>query len=412
MAQSRGSLAFIFVTILVDVIGIGIIIPVIPTLIENLTGEGLSEAAGWGGLLMLAFAGMQFLFSPMMGELSDRFGRRPILLISLFGLGVDYIFHAYAPSLAWLFVGRILAGISGASYTVATAYIADISTPENKAKNFGLIGAAFGIGFIIGPVIGGIAAKWGVQMPFFVAAGLTLLNLVYGFFFVPESLPKEKRRPMKNINLIPGVALFELKKFPAFLGLILAFFLANLAGQSLPSTWSYFTMMEFTWDETQVGISLAVVGVMVAITQGALLGPITKKFGERKVILWGFVLWSIGMCLFAVAFNQWLLYAFLLPYVLGGVAGPTLQSLLSNQVDDTRQGILQGALTSLISITAMIGPPLMTGSFFMFTNENAPFHFAGAPFVLGGILLVIATVIAWRAMNKLRALNMQKDQPK
>jgi len=401
MSSSKTALTFIFVTILVDVIGIGIIIPVVPSLIENLTGEGLSVAAKYGGYLMVAFAAMQFFFAPIMGELSDKFGRRPILLISLFGLGIDYVFHAFAPTIGWLFVGRILAGICGASFTVANAYIADVSTKENRAKNFGLVGAAFGLGFIIGPVIGGIAAKWGVQMPFLVAASLTLLNFLFGLFFVPESLPKEKRRPINFKKMIPGKSLLQLGTFAALGGLLFAFFLANLAGQSLPATWSYFTMEMFDWTEAEVGYSLGVVGLLVAIVQAGLVGKIVKKFGTKKTILGGFVLWSIGMALYAVAVKGWMLYLFTLPYVLGGIAGPTLQGLMSNQVEDNEQGILQGTIASMTSITTILGPLISTGLFYYFTGENKIFYFPGAPYAMGAVFLITACFFAYFSLKKM-----------
>lgn len=401
MSSSKTALTFIFVTILVDVIGIGIIIPVVPSLIENLTGEGLSVAAKYGGYLMVAFAGMQFLFAPIMGELSDKYGRRPILLIALFGLGVDYVFHAVAPTIGWLFVGRILAGICGASFTVANAYIADVSTKENKAKNFGLVGAAFGLGFIIGPVIGGIAAKWGVQTPFLVAAGLTLLNFLFGLLFVPESLPKEKRRPINFKKMIPGKSLLQLGTFAALGGLLFAFFLASLAGQSLPATWSYFTMEMFDWTEAEVGYSLGVVGLLVAIVQAGLVGKIVKKFGTKKTILGGFVLWSIGMGLYAVAVKGWMLYLFTIPYVLGGIAGPTLQGLMSNQVEDNEQGILQGTITSMTSITTILGPLISTGLFYYFTGKNQIFYFPGAPYAMGAVFLITACFFAYFALKKI-----------
>lgn len=402
MASNKKALGFIFITILVDVIGIGIIIPVIPTLIKNLTGEGLSEASGYGGWLLFSFAIMQFLFAPLMGELSDRFGRRPILLFALFGLGVDYIFHAYAPSIGWLFAGRILAGGFGASYTVATAYIADISSPEDKAKNFGLVGAAFGLGFIIGPAIGGICAKWGVEVPFLVAAGLSLANMLYGFFILPESLPKEKRRKFEWKKANPVGSLLMIRSYPALIGLVIAFFLANLAGQAMPAVWSYFTMMEYDWTETGVGVSLAIVGILVAVVQGVLLGKMVKYFGTRKIIVGGFILWTIGMCGFAFAYEAWILFVFLVPYVLGGVASPTLQGLLSNQVPDDEQGKLQGALTSMISVTAFVGPIVMAQLFSYFTDEVNPIYLPGAPYLLGTVLLAVGTLFAVNAMRRIK----------
>jgi MFS transporter, DHA1 family, tetracycline resistance protein len=404
LSSEKRALLFIFITILVDVIGIAVIIPVIPELIGNLKDVSTGEAAAIGGWMMVAYSVMQFFFAPVMGELSDRFGRRPLLLIALFGLGCDYLFHAYAPTLTWLFIGRIIAGVAGSSFTVATAYIADISTKENKAKNFGLVGAAFGLGFIIGPVIGGLFGEWyGFRAPFFVAASLTLLNFLYGLLFIPESLPSEKRRPIKLTNMIPGVSLGNLSKYKAFGGLILAFFLANLAGQALPSTWSFFTIERLGFSEIDIGISLAVVGFLVAIVQAGLIGTVVKKFGQKRTIMGGFVLWSIGMFLFSIAGSTIALYLFLIPYVLGGVAGPTLQGLLSNNVSPSEQGNLQGALTSMVSVSAIIGPLMCTQVFNFTTAENTAFYYPGSPFALGAVLLLSGTAIAYFSLRKLGA---------
>jgi len=403
MATSRthkASLAFIFITILVDVIGLGIIIPVIPDLIMDLTGAGLSEATWYGGMLMFAFAVMQFIFSPILGELSDRFGRRPILLMSLLGLGLDYIFHAYAPTIGLLFIGRILAGITGASHTAATAYIADISTKENKAKNFGLIGAAFGLGFVVGPIIGGVAGEYiGVKAPFLIAAALTLANLVFGFFFVPESLSKEKRRKVNKVKMIPGVSIVKLGAY-GLGGLILAFFLASLAGQVMPITWTFFTMEMYDWNKADVGISLSVVGVLVAIVQALLIGWTVKKFGTKKVILFGFVFWTVGMTLFAFAYSPVLLYAFMFPYIIGGIAGPALQSYLSNKVSESEQGSLQGALTQLIAVCPMIGSLLFANIYYFATEPGGPVYFPGAAFLAGAIILIAATIVVAYSMRK------------
>ncbi len=403
MSSNKKSLIFIFITILVDVIGIAIIIPVIPTLLESLTGKTVAESAGYGGLLIVTFAIMQFLFSPILGELSDKYGRRPILLISLFGLSIDYLFHAYAPTIGWLFVGRILAGITGASHTVATAYIADISTKENKAKNFGLIGAAFGLGFIIGPAIGGIFGAIDVRLPFLIAAAISFINFVFGFFFVPESLAPENRREIIFKKMIPGVSLINIGKYAGLGGLIIAFFLANIAGQSLPATWSFFTVEQYNWNEAEIGYSLSAVGFMVAIVQGGLIGWSVNKFGNKKVILGGFILWSIGMFLFSVAVKEWMLYAFLVPYALGGVAGPTLQSLLSNEVSEKEQGNLQGALTSMVSITTIIGPMLATGLFYYFANKEFEYYFPGAPYVAAALILLLSTVIVFNSLKRIQA---------
>ena len=396
MKSNKASLTFVFITILIDVIGIGIIIPVIPSLIESLNGEGLSEASKIGGWLIFSYAIMQFFFAPVLGVLSDRFGRKPILLIALFGLGLDYFVHAFAPSLMWLFVGRILAGICGASFTVATAYIADISTPEKKAQNFGLIGAAFGLGFIIGPVIGGIASKWSVQLPFLIAAGLTLLNFLYGLIILPESLAVENRRAVNWKKANPMGSFHMLTKNSVIGGLALSFFLLYLAGHSVQSTWTFYGMLKFDWDESMVGYSLGVVGIIVAVVQGLMVKHTVKWWGEQKTIFIGYVSWFLGLMLFAFATDGWMLFVFVLPYCFGGIATPTLQGTVSNQFDNNEQGELQGAMTSLISLTSIIGPIVMTSIFYYFTQEDSPLQFPGAPFVLGAFLVLISFAITFR----------------
>lgn len=401
MKSNKTALLFIFITILVDVIGIGIILPIIPDLIMELTGEGTHMAVIYGMWLTTAFAGMQFLFSPVLGEISDKYGRRPILLIALLGLSIDYLIHAWAPTLMWLFVGRFLAGITGASFTVASAYIADISTKENKAKNFGLIGAAFGLGFIIGPGIGGFFGEIDIRLPFYIAAGLTFANFLFGWFFVPESLPVENRRPMNLLKMIPGVSLVSLRNYKGVLLLIFAFFLANLAGQALPSTWSYYGIERYDWSPKEIGISLMVVGLLVAIAQGFLVGVLVKKLGKKRVIILGFLLWTIGMFLFSLASEPWMLYAFLIPYALGGVAGPTVQGLISNQVSEKEQGNLQGAITGLISITAILGQLIFSPVFYFFTRPEGAIYFPGASYVLAAIFLFIAFLFASLAMKRM-----------
>ena len=401
MKNKAASLTFIFITILIDVIGVGIIIPVLPSLIENLTGEGLSEASRIGGWLIFSYAIMQFVFAPLLGSLSDKYGRKPILLIALFGLGLDYFLHAYAPSLAWLFVGRVLAGMCGASYTVATAYIADISKPEEKAQNFGMVGAAFGLGFIVGPVIGGLAAKHSVQLPFLIAATLTLLNFLYGWLILPESLKVENRKKVVSLKKANPIGSFHLlKRNVVVSALAIAFFLLYLASHSVQSTWTFFAMYKFDWDEAMVGYSLAVVGITVAIAQGFLVKKFVAKFGESKTIYFGYTMWILGLSLFAIATQGWMLFVFVLPYCLGGIASPTLQGTVSNQFNEREQGELQGALTSLISLTAIFGPVLMTNIFHRFTGEEAFIHFPGAPFALGAVLVLISMFISLGAFKK------------
>ena len=401
MQAKKTALLFIFVTILVDVIGIGIILPIIPDLIMELTGEGTAQAVIYGMWLTTAFAGMQFLFSPVLGEISDRYGRRPILLMALLGLSIDYLIHAWAPTLMWLFVGRFLAGITGASFTVASAYIADISTKEEKAKNFGLIGAAFGLGFIIGPGIGGFFGEIDVRLPFYIAAGLTFANFVFGYFFVPESLSPENRRPVNVLKMIPGVSLVSLRNYKGVLLLIFAFFLANLAGQALPSTWSYYGIERYDWSPQEIGISLMVVGLLVAIAQGFLVGIVVKTIGKKKTVIVGFLLWTIGMFLFSQASEPWMLYAFLIPYAFGGVAGPTVQGIISNQVSEKEQGNLQGAITGLVSVTAILGQLIFSSVFYYFIRPETNMYFPGAPYVLAAVFLLIAFLFAFLAMKRM-----------
>lgn len=401
--KRNAALGFIFITILVDVIGFGVIIPVVPKLIEQLTGSGLSEASKFGGLLMFAYAIMQFVFSPIMGGLSDRYGRRPVLLLSLLGLGVDYVFMAYAPSLAWLFVGRIIAGMCGASFTTATAYIADISTPEKRAQNFGLVGAAFGLGFIIGPVIGGISAQWGARIPFMVAAGLTLLNVLYGYFVLPESLLKENQRKYDWKRANPIGSLMHLRKYPVVSGLVVCFTLVYIAVHAVQSNWTYYTMLKFNWNEAWVGYSLGFVGIMVAIIQGGLIRIVIPKIGENNSVYLGLALYGLGMLLFAFATNTLMMFLFIIPYTLGGFCGPALQGIISNQVPPTEQGELQGALTSLMSATSIFGPLLMNGLFAYFTGPNTPYYFPGAPFILGALLFAMSTWFAYYNLSGLKA---------
>jgi DHA1 family tetracycline resistance protein-like MFS transporter len=405
MKSNKTALLFIFITVLVDVIGIGIILPIIPDLIMELTGEGNHMAIIYGMWLTTAYAGMQFLFSPVLGEVSDHYGRRPILLLALLGLSIDYLIHAWAPTIMWLFLGRFLAGITGASFTVAAAYIADVSTKENKAKNFGLIGAAFGLGFIIGPGIGGFFGEIHIRLPFYIAAGLTFVNFLFGWFFVPESLEPQNRRPLQLVKMIPGVSLLNLRNYKGVLLLILAFFLANLAGQALPSTWSYYGIERYQWSPREIGISLMVVGVLVALVQGFLVGVVVKKFGKRKVIVFGFLFWTIGMFLFSLATEPWMLYAFLIPYAFGGIAGPTVQGVISNEVSEKEQGNLQGAITGLVSITAILGQLLFSPVFYYFIRPEGAIYFPGAPYVVGALLLLAAFVFAMLAMKKMSRLD-------
>ena len=402
MASNKKSpaMVFIFITMLIDIIGLGIIIPVIPKLISQLINGDISEAAKYGGWLLFAYAITQFVFSPLIGNLSDKFGRRPIILISLFGFSLDYLLLAFAPTITWLFIGRIISGITGASITTAAAYIADVSTPENRAKNFGLIGAAFGMGFIIGPVIGGFLGQYGARVPFYAAAILCMVNFLYGFFILPESLSKENRRDFNWKRANPIGAILNLKKYPKLIVLIVAVFILYVASHAVQSNWSYFTIYKFGWNEKMVGISLGVVGLLVGLVQGGLIRYTSPRLGNKKSIVIGMALYCVGMFLFATASQSWMMFVFLIPYCLGGISGPALQSVISEQVPATEQGEIQGTLTSIMSASSIIGPPMMSTIFYFFTHKWAPFQFAGAPFVLGGILMLISLVIAYKALRK------------
>ena len=398
--KNQAALGFIFITMLIDVIGWGIIIPVIPGLIEELIQGDISEAAKVGGWITFAYAITQFVFAPLIGNLSDQYGRRPIILISLLGFTLDYILLALAPSITWLFIGRIIAGITGASITTASAYIADISSIENRAKNFGMIGAAFGLGFIIGPVIGGLLGQYGARVPFYAAAALCFLNFLYGYFILPESLPKEKRSVLNLKKANPIGSFLHLKKYPKLIGLASSMFLLYVASHAIQSNWSFFTMYKFNWDEKMVGISLGVIGLLVALVQGVLIRWVNPWLGNEKSIYAGFFLYSLGMLLFTFANQSWMMFIFLIPYCLGGIAGPALQAVISIQVPETEQGKIQGTLTSLMSASAIVGPPLMTGIFYYFTKEQTPFEFAGAPFLLASILMTISAMMAYYSFRK------------
>lgn len=407
MATDRkAAIGFIFITLLIDVMGWGLIIPVMPDLISQLKGISINEASPYGAWLLSVYAFTQFVFAPVIGNLSDRYGRRPVLLSSLLGFGIDYLFLALAPTYGWLFVGRIIAGITGASFTTGAAYIADISTEETRAKNFGMIGAAFGLGFIIGPALGGLLAGWGVRAPFYAAAGLCLLNALYGYFVLPESLSKENRRKFEWKRANPIGSFNLLKRYPAIGGLALAFFLIYLAAQAVQGNWSFFTIYRFSWSEKMVGISLAVVGVLVGAVQAGLTRVVNPKLGNEKSIYLGLLLYTIGLVLFAFASETWMMFAFLIPYCLGGISGPALQSILAGHVPPNEQGELQGTLTSLMSVTTIIGPPIMNNLFNYFTTDKAPVYFPGAFFLLAALLMLLSIIITWNVLSRERKLGI------
>ena len=394
----RHALTFVLITVLIDTIGLGIIMPVTPGLIRDLTGEGLSEAAVYGGWLAFVFAVMQFLSAPVLGNLSDRFGRRPVLLLSLAVLGVDYIIMGLAPTLAWLFVGRALAGIAGASYTPAYAYVADISPPERRAHNFGLIGAAFGGGFIIGPAIGGLLGEFGPRVPFFVAASLSLLNVIYGYFVLPESLPPDLRRRFEWKRSNPLGTLLQMRKQSTIMGLLSVLFLWELATQVFPSIWPFYTMYRFNWSVAAVGWSLAFIGAIFAISQ-VMTGAVVARLGERRATTLGIAFGIIGYIGYTLASQGWMMYVWLSTWLVAGFVMPAVTAILSHRVSSDAQGELQGAIACCYSLAAILGPPLMTQLFGRFSGESAPIHFPGAPFLCAMLLSVGCLLLFRRTLN-------------
>ncbi|MDC8100668.1 TCR/Tet family MFS transporter [Chryseobacterium rhizosphaerae] len=396
----KAAIGFIFITLLIDITGWGIILPVVPKLIGELIHSDLSEAAKYGGWLGFAYAITQFIFAPIVGNLSDQYGRRPIILISLFGFAIDYVLLAIAPSMGWLFFGRIIAGLTGASLSTASAYIADISTDEDRAKNFGLIGAAFGLGFIIGPVIGGLLGHYGARVPFYVAAILCMVNFLYGLFVLPESLEKDKRRSFSWKRANPIGTFNFLRKQSKISTLVVALIFVYVALHAVQSNWHFFTMYKFNWTERMVGLSLGFLGLLIGLVQGVLIRWTTLKLGEQKSVYLGLLFYALGLMLFAFTNQGWMMFVFLIPYSLGGICGPALQSIISKNVPSNEQGELQGALASLVSATSIIGPPIMTNLFYYFTHDKAPFEFSGAPFFLASILMAISAIIIYFSFQR------------
>lgn len=389
----RHALTFIFITILIDVIGIGIIIPVAPGLIAELAHTSLSNAARFGGWLMFVYAGMQFLFAPLIGNLSDRFGRRPLLIYSLISMGIDYLIVALAPSIFWMFVGRTLSGISGASFTTANAYIADITPPEKRAANFGMLGAAFGVGFIIGPALGGVLGDIWVRLPFYVSAGLAFCNALYGYLVLKESHPPEKRRRFVWQRANPLGAVLMLKRFPLVLGLTGILILMRFAHDASPSVWTYYTMLKFHWTMKDVGLSLMVMGLVTAAAYGGLTRVLIPRLGEVRAIYLGLIATAVGFVGFAFASDSWMLFAFMPLFAFTSLVMPSLNAMMTHAVGPAHQGELQGALTSMGSLTSVLAPLFMTNLFAYFTGTHAPVYFPGASFLAAGFVSLAATIL-------------------
>lgn len=399
--KRQAAIVFIVITLILDIIGLGIIIPVLPELIKQLVGGNETTATAYYGTIASAYALMQFFFSPVLGALSDRFGRRPIVLISLFGLGIDYLFQAFAPTIGLLIVGRLIAGIAGSSITTANAYIADISTPETRARNFGLVGASFGIGFVLGPLLGGVLGGINTRLPFIVAAVLALINFLYGLFVLPESLSKENRSSFSWLKANPIGSLGQLAKYPLVAALAVAFVFISLAQSGLQNTWVLYTGYRFGWGEMMNGVTLALVGVMALVVQGFLIRPITQRLGERQTILLGLAIGVVGFALYGLSWQGWMMFVSIVIGAFAGIGGPAIQGLVAGSVEPSEQGKVQGGLTSIISLSSIFAPLIFTtGLFGYFTSAAAPFKLPGAPFYLGAFLNLIAVLLVARAFRR------------
>jgi len=394
------AVAFIFVTILLDMLALGVVIPILPKLIESFVENDTANAARLFGLFGTVWALMQFAFSPVIGSLSDRFGRRPVVLLSNFGLAADYVLMALAPSLMWLFIGRVISGITSSSISTAFAYIADVTPPEKRAAVFGKIGVAFGAGFILGPALGGIFGDASPRLPFWIAAGLSFLNWLYGLLILPESLPKQRRSPFRWRSANPMGALRLLRSDRVLAGLSLANFFAQLAHVVLPSTFVLYAGYRYGWDVKMVGITLAIVGICSMAVQGGAIGPIVKRFGERKALLFGLACGIAGFFVYGAAPTGLLFCAGIPLTALWGVSGAATQALITRQVTPDQQGQLQGATSSVQSLSQMLGPFLFTLIFAYFIGPSAPMSLPGAPFLLAAVLLALALVIAAKTLRQ------------
>ena len=405
----RAAIIFVFVTVMLDMLAFGIIIPVFPHLVQHMTGGDIATAVRWTGIMGALFGLMQFVFSPVQGAMSDRFGRRPVILASNLSLGLDFILMALAQALPVLFIGRMISGVASASISTANAYIADVTSKEKRAAAYGLLGAAFGIGFIIGPALGGFLGGISVRAPFWVAAGLALTNFLYGYFVLPESLPKERRSvrfDARNAN--PLGALRMLRRYPQVFGLTVVFFLVALAQFSLNSTFVLYADYRYQWGPQQVGYTLALVGVCSAIVQAGLVRRVVPRFGERPVMLAGLLFGISGFLTLGFAADG-VVFLLAIPLLaLAGLGGPTTQAIITRQVDPSEQGRLQGAITSLASLATVFGPFLFSQIFAYFIGPATPVHLPGAAFVLSAMLLGLGFLLGWRATRGLQTITVDQ----
>lgn len=396
----KGALAFVFIALLVDSVGFGIVLPVFPQLIMSLARVDIADAARYGGWLAFVYSLMQFFCAPVLGNLSDRFGRRPVLLFALLALGIDYLIMGCAPALSWLFVGRTIAGIAGASFTPAYAYVADISPPERRARNFGLMGAAFGIGFIVGPAIGGLLGGLGPRAPFIAAGVIALANTAFGFFALPESLSQDLRRPFHWSRANPLGTVQQIRQYPMVAWMIGALFLWQVGHQVLPTTWAFYTIAKFQWTAAGVGYSLAFVGVLMAVAQGALTPWLIPKLGgERRAAAVGILAAGLTYLGYGFASQGWVMYVVSTATMIFAMAYPAMNALMSHKVPANAQGELQGAVASVYSLSSIIGPPLMTQIFGYFSSAAAPVYFPGAAFVTASILTAACGILYAKALR-------------
>jgi MFS transporter, DHA1 family, tetracycline resistance protein len=409
MRKRQASVVFVLITLFIDILGMGLVIPILPRLVQSMLGGAISDASFVFGLLVSIYSVMQFFCAPILGALSDRFGRRPVILLALAGLGFDYVLLSVAPSIWWLVLGRIVAGIFGATFTPAGAYIADVSPPEKRAANFGLIGVAFGLGFIAGPALGGLLGETNLRLPFVVCAGLTFVNFLFGLLVMPESLRPENRRAINWSQMNPLGALRAVWRYRAVAAMVPIFAAAQLAQQGLQSVWVPYTTYRYGWSVAQVGASLAVVGLLFAVSQGALVRPVVARFGELRTLTGALVVAAVGMLLFGLASQGWMMYAVTALYCLGlGLLNPAVQGLMSRAVAANEQGLLQGAMTSVMTGTAIVGPPVTNGLFALAIGESSPLTVPGAPFFLGSLLCLVAL---WLASRQFSEHKVTSDSP-
>ncbi len=392
---NQKSIYFIFITIVLDMLGIGLIIPVLPDVIRRFSVDP-SEVNHLFGYFVATYAAMQFLASPVLGNLSDRFGRRPVLLVSLLGASIDYLFMAFAPSLKFLFVGRVISGLTGASMTVANSFMADISDDSNRSANFGLIGAAFGLGFIVGPLLGGALGHFGAHIPFLAAAALNFINFIFGVFILPESLSFEKRRSIEWSKFNPFSSVVKILKPSVILSYVVIYLLLFLAGNVHPSIWTLYTEHKFAWTSLQVGISLSFVGLIYGFSQAVLTKKIVPIWGETKALQVGIFFNAIGFVLYAVAPYGWMMYAIMIVSSLSGLAMPCLQSMMTKLVEPNRQGELQGGLVSLSSVASILAPLIYTNTFNWSIQSGSWLKFEGLPYLIAAIIVFVGWLVLQR----------------